>query len=109
MASTRSDQHGPVGETDEHLLLRARLVRRYEDRLVPPIREWPVLYSVLIKPPKHRGDKWLVVCKATTEDGERVGFHKGSSIMAALSGALQRVFTGKMAWKVETPYKPPHG
>lgn len=109
MAGGRSDQHGPIGETDEHLLLRARLVRRYEERLVPPIRSWPVLYSVLIRPPKHAGDRWLVVLKATTEAGDRVGFHKGSSIMSALAGALQRVYTGKMDWKVETPYRDRNG
>jgi len=96
-------------ETDDHLLLRARLVRNYSLLWSPAPRDWPVLFSVLIKPPKHPGDKWLVVCKATIESGDVVGFTKGSTLMATLANALQRVFTGHMDWKVETPYKPPNG
>lgn len=109
MVHNTSDNEPTGLETEDHLLLRARMVRSYEAHWTPPIRDWPVLHTLILKPPKWRGDKWLVVCKATTEAGEMVGFHKGTTIMAAIAGALQRVFSGHMAWKVETPYRPPRG
>jgi len=68
-----------------------------------------MLHSALIKAPKHAGDKWLVVFKATTEDGERVAFFKGSSLLAALGNGLSAVFSGRVVWKVETPWAPPRG
>lgn len=108
-----SDTEGRRGhgsdESDSLLLDRARKVRAYSERWVPRPRDWPVLHSLLIKCPKHAGDKWLVVCKASLPDGEMVAFHKGSTLMAAIAGALQRVFTGHADWKADTPYRPPRG
>lgn len=93
-------------DTEDSLLLRARLVRKASISWLPPRRDWPVLHSALIKPPKHVGDSWLVVFKATTEDGEKVAFHKGKTLMAALANGLTLVFTNRITWKVETPYRP---
>jgi len=109
MGLPESKFEGSHWDSEDHLLLRARVVRTYSIKWLPPVRDWPVLYSILLKPPKHVGDKWLVVLKATLPDGDKVGFHKGSTLMAALSGALQRAFTGHIDWKVETPYKPRNG
>lgn len=109
MGLPKGKDWGAHADPEDHLLLRARMVRAGSLHWLPPVRDWPVLHSALIKPPKHVGDKWLVVFKATTEDGERVGFHKGSTLLVALAVGLQRVFSGRMDWKVETPYRPPRG
>lgn len=93
-------------DEDDHLLLRSRLVRKASIAWLPPVRDWPVLHSALIKPPKHVGDTWLVVFKATTEAGEKVAFHKGRTLMAALANGLTLVFTNRIQWKDETPYRP---
>ena len=109
MASLKDDFIGEHWDSDERLVLRAREVRRYSIEWLPPRRDWPTLYSVLIKPPGSVGDKWLVVLKGATEDGYVVAFHKGSTLLAALSQALARCFNGKLDWKAETPWKPPRG
>lgn len=109
MANLKDDPTGLWFDNEDHLLLRARVVRKASIRWAPPRHDWPMLHSALIKAPKYAGDKWLVVFKATLPQGERVGFHKGSSLMAALADGLARVFTDRMDWKVETPYRPPHG
>lgn len=109
MASLKDDPTGLWYDSEDHLLVRARMVRQRSIEWAPPRRDWPMLHTVTIKAPKHPGDKWLVVLKATMPEGERVGFNKGSSLMAALATGLQRVFTGRMDWKVETPYRPPRG
>ena len=109
MASLKDDPTGLWWDSDDHMLVRARMVRKASIDWAPPRRNYPLLHSALIKAPKHAGDKWLVVFKATTEDGERVAFYKGSSLLAALANGLSAVFSGRIAWKVETPYRPPHG
>lgn len=109
MASLKDDPTGLWFDSEDHLLVRARMVRKASIDWAPPRRDWPVLHSALIKAPKHAGDKWLVVFKATMPEGERVGFHKGSTLMAALANGLARVFSGRMDWKVETPYRPHRG
>ena len=105
MASLKDDPTGLWWDTDDHLLVRARMVRKASIQWAPPVRDYPVLFSVLLKAPKHAGDKWLAVFKATVESGEVVYFHKGSSLMAALANGLSVVFSGRAAWKVETPYR----
>jgi len=109
MASLKDDPTGLWWDTDDHLLTRARMVRKASIEWAPPRRDWPVLNSVLLKAPKHTGDKWLAVFKGTTPDGERVAFFKGSSLMAALGNGLSAVFSGRIDWKVETPYRPQRG
>lgn len=102
----------PIGlwyDDDASLLTRARMVRKHSITWAPPQTDWPVLHSVLIKAPKHAGDSWLAVFKAQSEDGEVVAFHKGSSLMAALANGLYRVYSGRIQWKVETPYRPKRG
>jgi hypothetical protein len=109
MAVLKDDPTGLWWDTDDHLLTRARMVRAASIKWAPPVRDWPVLHSVLIKPPKHPGDKWLAVFKATLPDGEKVAFNKGASLMAALGNGLSLVFSGRITWKVETPYRPQRG
>lgn len=109
MASLKDDPTGGWWDTDDHLLTRARMVRKASIRWCPPVRDYPVLHSALLKAPKHPGDKWLIVFKAETEDGYRVAFFKGSSLMAALGNGLAAVFSNRVDWKVETPYRPPRG
>lgn len=109
MASLKDDPIGLWWDTDDHLLTRARMVRKASILWAPPRRDFPVLHSVLLKAPKHTGDKWLAVFKATTDDGEKVAFFKGSSLMAALGNGLSAVFAGRVDWKVETPYRPQRG
>jgi hypothetical protein len=109
MASLKDDFIGDWWDTDDHLLVRARLVRKASIQWAPPRRDYPVLHSALIKAPKHPGDRWLVVFKATTDDGERVAFFKGSTLMAALGNGLAAVWSGRIKWQVETPWRPPHG
>lgn len=106
MATLRDDPTGLWWDTDDHLLVRARMVRKASISWCPPVRDYPLLHSALVKAPKHAGDKWLVVFKATTEEGERVAFFKGSSLMAALGNGLSAVFSGRIEWKVETPWRP---
>lgn len=109
MASLRDDPTGDWWDTDAHLSVRANMVRKASIDWAPPRRDWPLLHSALIKAPKHAGDRWLVVFKATTGDGERVAFYKGSSLMGALANGLQAVFSGRIQWKLETPYRPERG
>ena len=109
MASLKDDPTGLWWDSDDHLLVRSRLVRKYSISWAPPVRDYPVLYSVLLKAPKHAGDSWLAVFKATTEAGDMVAFHKGSSLMAALANGLALAFSGRISWKVETPYRPHRG
>lgn len=99
----------PRGDGDAYLLQCAKRVHAYSERMVPPVRDWPVLHTLTIKPPPHRGGKFLVVCKGSLPDGEMVAFHKGTTLMGAIAGALQRCFTGHLEWKKETPYRPPRG
>jgi len=106
MASLKDDPTGLWYDEDDHLLTRARMVRKASILWAPPRRDWPVLHSALIKAPKHTGDKWLVVFKATMPEGERVAFFKGSSLMAALGNGLSAVFANRIDWRVETPYRP---
>jgi len=109
MASLKDDPIGDWWDVDDNLLTRARMVRKASILWCPPRRDYPVLHSALLKAPKHPGDKWLVVFKAETEDGHRVAFFKGSSLMAALGNGLSAVFSNRVDWKVETPYRPPRG
>ena len=109
MASLKDDPTGLWWDSDDHLLVRARMVRKASIDWAPPVRTYPVLHSALVKAPKHAGDKWLVVFKASTEAGEMVAFFKGSSLMAALGNGLSSVFSGRIKWTVETPYRPPRG
>lgn len=109
MASLKDDPTGQWWDTDDHLLTRSRMVRKASILWAPPLRDWPMLHSVLLKAPKHPGDKWLAVFKATTDEGERVAFFKGSSLMAALGNGLSAVFSHRIDWKVETPYRPKRG
>lgn len=109
MASLKDDPTGQWFDTDEHLLTRSRMVRKASIQWAPPRHDWPVLHSVLLKAPKHPGDKWLAVFKATLPDGEKVAFFKGSSLMAALGNGLSAVFSGRIDWKLETPYRPQRG
>jgi len=109
MASLKDDPTGLWWDTDDHLLTRSRMVRKASILWAPPRRDWPVLHSVLLKAPKHAGDKWLAVFKATMPDGERVAFFKGSSLMAALANGLTAAMSNRIDWKVETPYRPQRG
>lgn len=109
MADIKRDPVGDWYDTDDHLLTRARMVRAASIEWAPPRRDWPVLHSVLIKAPKHTGDKWLAVFKASTDEGEMVAFFKGSSLLAALGNGLRAVYSGRISWKLETPYQPPRG
>lgn len=109
MADLKTDPTGLWWDTDDHMLTRARMVRKASILWAPPLRDYPVLHSALIKAPKHTGDKWLVVFKATMEDGERVAFFKGSSLLAALGNGLSAVFSHRVDWKVETPYRTRNG
>lgn len=106
MANIREDPVGEWHDTDDQLLTRARMVRKNSILWAPPQRDWPVLHSVLIKAPHHAGDMWLAVFKATMPEGERVAFFKGRSLMSALANGLGAVFSGRIVWKVETPYRP---
>lgn len=106
MASLKDDPTGLWWDTDDNLLVRARLVRKASIQWAPPQRDYPVLHSALIKAPKYAGDKWLVVFKATVPEGERVAFFKGNSLMGALGNGLAAVFSNRIIWKVETPYRP---
>jgi len=105
MASVKDDFTGEWWDTDDHLLVRARMVRQNSIKWAPPVRDYPMLFSVLLKAPQYPGGKWLAVFKATVEAGEVVYFHKGSSLMAALANGLSVVFSGRASWKVETPYR----
>lgn len=109
MANDKTDPLGSWWDTDDQLLTRARMVRKASIAWAPPRRDWPMLHSVLLKAPKHPGDKWLCVFKATMPDGERVAFFKGSTLLAALANGLSSVFSGRIVWKVETPYRPYRG
>lgn len=109
MADLKNDPIGAWWDDDDHLLTRARMVRKASILWAPPVRNYPVLYSVLIKAPKHTGDKWLCVFKATMDEGEVVAFYKGTTLMAALGNGLSAVFSHRVDWRVETPYKPSHG
>jgi len=109
MAELKTDPIGDWWDADDHLLTRARMVRSSSIKWAPPRRNWPVLHSVLLKAPKHTGDRWLAVFKATTDEGEMVAFFKGSTLMAALANGLGAVFTGRIDWKLETPYRPERG
>lgn len=109
MGSHRDKFVGLHWDDEDHLLVRARAIRQASIEWLPPRREWPMLYSVLIKPPGSVSEKWLVVLKASTEDGYVVAFHKGSTLLVALSQALHRCFAGKIKWLPETPYNPPRG
>lgn len=109
MADLSKDPIGDWYDTDDHLLTRARMVRKASIWWAPPHRDWPMLHSVLLKAPKHPGDKWLAVFKATMPEGERVAFFKGSSLLAALGNGLSAVVSGRIVWKVETPYRPQRG
>jgi len=109
MASLKDDPTGLWYDSDDHLLVRARLVRKASIRWAPPVRDYPMLHSALIKPPKYAGDKWLVVFKATTEQGDVVAFFKGASLMGALGNGLAAVFSDRVVWKLDTPWRPPRG
>lgn len=109
MADIKRDFIGEWWDKDDNLLSRARLVRTHSIHWAPPVRDWPVLHSVLLKAPKHPGDKWLAVFKANSPDGPVVAFHKASTLLGALANGLQRVYSGKLSWRLETPYKPPRG
>jgi len=109
MASLKDDPTGLWWDTDSNLLTRARMVRKASIKWAPPRRDYPLLHSMLIKPPKYTGDKWLAVFKATMPDGERVAFFKGHSLMAVLGNGLAAVFTGRVYWKMETPWRPQRG
>lgn len=109
MASLKDDPTGLWWDDDDKLLVRSRMVRKASIQWAPPRRDYPVLHSALIKAPKHAGDKWLVVFKASTEAGEMVAFFKGSSLMAALGNGLSAVFANRADWKVETPWRPQRG
>lgn len=109
MASLKDDPIGLWWDTDDHLLVRARMARKASIEWAPPRRDYPLLHSALIKAPKYAGDKWLVVFKATMPEGERVAFFKGATMLAALANGLSAVFSGRVDWKVETPYRPQRG
>lgn len=109
MASLKDDPTGLWWDSDDHMLVRARMVRKASIRWAPPVRDYPMLHSALIKAPKYAGDKWLVVFKATMPEGERVAFFKGTSLLSALGNGLGAVFSGRIDWKVETPYRPQRG
>lgn len=109
MADPKRDPIGDWRDTDDHLLTRARMVREASIKWAPPVRDWPVLHSILLKAPKHPGDQWLAVFKANGPDGPIVAFHKARTLMGALANGLSRVYTGKLSWKLETPYRPPRG
>jgi hypothetical protein len=109
VASLKDDPIGDWFDKEDHLLVRARMVRKASILWAPPHRDWPVLHSVLIKAPKHAGDRWLVVFKADTDEGPRVAFFKGGSLMGALGNGLSAVFGGRIEWKLETPYRPERG
>lgn len=109
MANLKDDPTGLWWDPDDNLLTRARMVRKASILWAPPVRDYPVVHSALIKAPKHTGDKWLVVFKATVESGEVVAFYKGSSLMAALGNGLSAVFSNRVDWHVEKPWRPPHG
>lgn len=109
MASLKDDPIGLWWDTDDHLLTRSRMVRKASIRWAPPVRDYPMLHSVLLKAPKHTGDRWLAVFKATLPEGERVAFFKGSTLIAALANGLSAVFSNRIDWKVETPWRPYRG
>lgn len=109
MATLKDDPTGAWWDSDDHLLVRSRMVRAASIKWAPPVRDYPVLYSALIKAPKHAGDKWLVVFKADAPEGQVVAFYKGSSLMAALGNGLSAVFSNRIKWQLETPYRPSHG
>lgn len=109
MASLKDDPTGLWWDTDDQMLTRARMVRKASINWAPPVRDYPVLFSVLLKAPKHTGDKWLAVFKATTEAGDVVAFYKGSTLLSALGNGLSAVYTGRIDWKLETPYRPERG
>lgn len=109
MASLKDDPTGLWWDADDHMLTRARMVRKASILWAPPRRDYPVLHSALIKAPKHAGDKWLVVFKASLESGECVAFYRGSSLLAALGNGLSAVFSNRVDWKLETPWRPQRG
>lgn len=109
MANLKNDPTGSWWDADAQLEVRARMVRKASIWWAPPHRDWPVLHSVLLKAPKHTGDFWLAVFKASTEDGEMVAFFKGTTLMAALANGLSAVVSGRIHWKLETPYRPQRG
>lgn len=106
MANTEGIPKRQLGESDVDLLARGRVVQQWERYWAEPPRDYPVVRSFTVYPPKVRGDRWLVVLKGYGPDGEIVAFHKGQTIMGAVAGALRRVLSGKMGWKAETPYRP---
>ena len=94
-----------LGDRDADLLAQAKNVFRWGTRWEVPPRDYPVVRSATVYPPKHAGDRWLVVLKGYDEEGEIVAFHKGTSLLRALSAAFRRLLDGKADWKRETPWK----
>jgi len=44
-------------------------------------------------------DEWLVVITASTENGQIVAFHGGTSMIEAFTSALNRLVNGSLKWK----------
>jgi len=93
------------GPSDNDLLQQAQSVHRFGEDWYPPFREYPILRSFSVYPPKHRGDKFLVVLKAYGEEGDLVAFYKASDLMAAIAKSVRRLLSGTTEWKPETPYR----
>ena len=59
----------------------------------------PILYELKIKCDPSDEQGVLVMAKAYTEDGYVVGFHRGESVVEAVTGMARRIVNGTLKWR----------
>ena len=100
MANGNADPRHPKADNDpERLLGQARVLLKWSTHWTLPARDYPMLRSVCLYPPKYNGADWLVVLRAYTERGPEVAFHKGKTALGTIAGAFQRHFTNGLHYK----------
>jgi len=55
--------------------------------------------TIRLRAPSVEGGEWLAVVKATTENGNIVGFHGGTGLGDLVSGLANRLNNGSIKWK----------
>lgn len=74
----------------------AEIVHFYAQQWENHSHNGQLLENIRICPPKYTGDKWLIVLKVWKGDEQCVGFHRGSTLLGSLSGALVALQQGKV-------------
>jgi len=76
-------------------------VGRIDRYMSVPGQDAPELYEVRIKCDPGDPEGVLVILKALAESGYVIGFHRGETIVEALTGASRRLQNHTLKWRVD--------